>query len=62
MKYTIYADVLCTGNLVNKETYEELKQLAPNVHVVKGSYDDENYPDSKVSCFHYAIYVKINIS
>ena len=42
-------DVLCTGNVNNKETYEELKKLSPNVHVVKGNYDEEVYPDSKVT-------------
>mmetsp|Transcript_24551 Transcript_24551/g.40928 ORF Transcript_24551/g.40928 Transcript_24551/m.40928 type:complete len:188 (+) Transcript_24551:31-594(+) len=41
--------VLCTGNLVNKEQYDELKSLAPNVHVVKGEFDDDTtFPDSKV--------------
>jgi len=42
--------VLCTGNLVTKEQYEELRGLAPNVHVVRGSFDDDaTYPESKVS-------------
>ena len=30
--------VLCTGNCVSKEQYEELRSLAPNVHVVQGKY------------------------
>jgi vacuolar protein sorting-associated protein 29 len=31
--------VVCTGNL-SIEDYEELRSLAPNVHVVAGDYDD----------------------
>lgn len=35
---------------MSKEQYEELKTLAPNVHVVRGSFDDDslNFPDTKV--------------
>lgn len=31
--------VLCTGNMAAKEQYEELRALAPNVHVVAGDAD-----------------------
>ena len=42
-------DVLCTGNLVTKGQYDELKSLAPNVHIVRGGFDDDSsFPDSKV--------------
>jgi vacuolar protein sorting-associated protein 29 len=35
--------------LVTKEHYDELKSLAPNVHVVRGEFDeDTTYPESKV--------------
>lgn len=45
----LFSDVLCTGNLTTKEQYDELKSLAPNVHVVRGGFDDDStYPDSKV--------------
>jgi vacuolar protein sorting-associated protein 29 len=41
--------VLCTGNLVTKETYDDLRSLAPNVHVVNGGFDEDmNFPDTKV--------------
>ncbi|KAG5192484.1 vacuolar protein-like protein sorting 29 [Tribonema minus] len=43
--------VLCTGNLVTKDRYEELRALAPNVHVVSGDFDDSAaaaWPESKV--------------
>lgn len=31
--------VICTGNLGSKEQYEELRNLAPNVHVVSGDFE-----------------------
>jgi predicted phosphodiesterase len=31
--------VLCTGNMVTKEQFEDLRALAPNVHVVAGDAD-----------------------
>ncbi|CAK4481791.1 unnamed protein product [Aphanomyces euteiches] len=41
--------VLCTGNLVTKEQFDDLRDLAPNVHVVRGDFDENmNYPDKKV--------------
>eukprot|EP00608_Synchroma_pusillum_P006652 CAMPEP_0198419282 /NCGR_PEP_ID=MMETSP1452-20131203/108_1 /TAXON_ID=1181717 /ORGANISM="Synchroma pusillum, Strain CCMP3072" /LENGTH=188 /DNA_ID=CAMNT_0044139407 /DNA_START=45 /DNA_END=611 /DNA_ORIENTATION=- len=40
--------VLCTGNLVSREVYDELRSLAPNVHVVRGDFDDGvTFPESK---------------
>jgi vacuolar protein sorting-associated protein 29 len=43
------SDVLCTGNLVTKEQFDELKGLAPNVHVVRGGFDDDSsFPEYKV--------------
>lgn len=32
--------VICTGNLTSVEQYNELKLLAPNVHIVAGDYDN----------------------
>ncbi|RHY02323.1 hypothetical protein DYB37_013324, partial [Aphanomyces astaci] len=32
--------VLCTGNMVTKEQYDELRGLAPNVHIVRGDFDE----------------------
>lgn len=31
--------ILCTGNMVTKEQYDEFRTLAPNVHVVAGDFD-----------------------
>ena len=32
--------ILCTGNVCDKETYEWIRTIAPEVHVVKGDYDE----------------------
>ena len=32
--------ILCTGNLCARDTYEYLKSLANDVHVVRGDFDD----------------------
>lgn len=40
--------ILCTGNLVTKETFDYLKTLTNDVHVVKGDFDEGNYPEQKV--------------
>lgn len=39
--------IVATGN-VSAETYRELCALAPNVHVSKGDWDTENFPESVV--------------
>jgi vacuolar protein sorting-associated protein 29 len=41
--------ILSTGNLCTKETYDYLKTIAPDIHVVKGDFDENTtYPDEKV--------------
>lgn len=40
--------ILCTGNLCSKEVYQFLKKVAPNVHIVKGDFDDK-IPDVKMN-------------
>ena len=32
--------ILCTGNVCDKETYEYLRTVAADVHVVRGDYDE----------------------
>ena len=39
--------VICTGNVGSKDQYEELRKLAPNVHVVSG--DAEYYNNGTTS-------------
>ncbi|KIV88912.1 hypothetical protein B0A52_03927 [Exophiala mesophila] len=33
--------VICLGNLTDKETYDFLRQTAPDLHLVKGDFDTE---------------------
>ena len=41
--------ILCTGNLCAKETFDYLKTLASDVHVVRGDFDENvTYPEQKV--------------
>ena len=41
--------IICTGN-VGVDQYNELLELAPNVHIVAGDYEDASltFPDSQV--------------
>jgi hypothetical protein len=32
--------ILCTGNVCDRETYEYLRTVSPDVYVVKGDYDE----------------------
>lgn len=39
--------ILCLGNLTDRETYEYLRTIAPDLQLVKGDFDIENpYPSS----------------
>uniref|UniRef100_A0A670JUT5 Vacuolar protein sorting-associated protein 29 n=1 Tax=Podarcis muralis TaxID=64176 RepID=A0A670JUT5_PODMU len=41
--------ILCTGNLCTKETYDYLRTLAGDVHVVRGDFDEgTSYPLQKI--------------
>mmetsp|Transcript_14272 Transcript_14272/g.20090 ORF Transcript_14272/g.20090 Transcript_14272/m.20090 type:complete len:199 (-) Transcript_14272:113-709(-) len=45
--------VICTGNVGNDDQYEELRELAPNVHVVAGDFDisqatSHSFPETQV--------------
>lgn len=35
--------ILCTGNLCTKESYDYLKTLAGDVHVVRGDFDEVGF-------------------
>jgi vacuolar protein sorting-associated protein 29 len=32
--------IICTGNVCDKETYDYLRTIAPEIHVVRGEFDD----------------------
>ena len=41
--------VLCTGNLVSKEQFDEFRSLAQNFSIVRGDFDENtNLPETKV--------------
>ena len=40
--------VLCTGNIGNKDHTDWIRSLANDVHIVRGDFDDNSLPDSKV--------------
>ncbi|KAM8993522.1 vacuolar protein sorting-associated protein 29-like [Ara ararauna] len=40
--------ILCTGNLCTEETYDYLRTLAGDIHVVRGDAESLNYPEEKV--------------
>mmetsp|Transcript_8674 Transcript_8674/g.10583 ORF Transcript_8674/g.10583 Transcript_8674/m.10583 type:complete len:136 (+) Transcript_8674:43-450(+) len=41
--------VICTGNLCTREQYDELRALAPNIHVVAGDMDEGlSFPEHKI--------------
>jgi hypothetical protein len=41
--------VLCTGNLVSKEQYDEFRALSPNFAIVRGDFDENTaLPETKV--------------
>ena len=35
--------ILCTGNLSTRESYDYLKTIASDVHVVRGDFDDVSF-------------------
>ncbi|NWS75739.1 VPS29 protein, partial [Crotophaga sulcirostris] len=40
--------ILCTGNLCTKESYDYLRTLAGDIHVVKGDSESLDFPEEKV--------------
>ncbi|CAJ0767025.1 15177_t:CDS:2, partial [Entrophospora sp. SA101] len=41
--------IICTGNVCDKETFDYLRTIAGDVHVVRGDYDEfANWPLSKI--------------
>ena len=45
--------ILCTGNVCDKETYEYLRTVAADVHVVRGDYDEARIT-------FYTLYAKVS--
>jgi len=40
--------ILCTGDLCIKEMHDYLKGICSDLHIVKGEFDESNYPETKV--------------
>lgn len=32
--------IICTGNVTDRETYDFLRSVSPDIHIVKGDFDD----------------------
>lgn len=45
--------ILCTGNLCTKESYDYLKTLAGDVHIVRGDFDEVMYFPSSSLIFPF---------
>lgn len=43
--------ILCTGNLCTKESYDYLKTLAGDVHIVRGDFDEVGAPPPQTSTY-----------
>ncbi|KAG5637170.1 Vacuolar protein sorting-associated protein 29 [Sphagnurus paluster] len=51
--------ILCTGNVCDKETYEYLRTISPDVHVVKGDYDESPASPLSITVVHSPIKIGV---
>ncbi|KAJ7262306.1 Metallo-dependent phosphatase-like protein [Mycena haematopus] len=51
--------ILCTGNVCDKETYEYLRTISPDVNVVKGDYDETSAFPSSITVVHSPIKIGV---
>ncbi|KAF7362009.1 Vacuolar protein sorting-associated protein 29 [Mycena venus] len=51
--------ILCTGNVCDKETYEYLRTISPDVNVVKGDYDETSSFPSSITVVHSPIKIGV---
>lgn len=42
--------IICTGNVSDKETYDYLRTIAPEVHVVRGEFDQVSPRSCQARC------------
>lgn len=54
--------ILCTGNLCTKESYDYLKTLASDVHVVRGDFDEVYILFNAIKYFDNFLILNINIT
>ncbi|KAJ6499422.1 Metallo-dependent phosphatase [Mycena sanguinolenta] len=51
--------ILCTGNVCDKETYEYLRTISPDVNIVKGDYDEASSFPSSITVVHSPIKIGV---
>ncbi|ESK86801.1 vacuolar protein sorting-associated protein 29 [Moniliophthora roreri MCA 2997] len=51
--------ILCTGNVCDKETYEYLRTISPDVGVVRGDYDETPTYPSSLTVLHNPIKIGV---
>lgn len=54
--------ILCTGNLCTKESYDYLKTLASDVHVVRGDFDEVYILFNAIKYFDNFLILNVNIT
>lgn len=54
--------ILCTGNLCTKESYDYLKTLASDVHVVRGDFDEVYILFNVIKYFDNFLILNFNIN
>lgn len=52
--------ILCTGNLCTKESYDYLKTLAGDVHIVRGDFD-EVFISASLMLYYMIDYIKMYV-
>jgi len=43
---------ICTGNITDRETYDFLRSVSPDIHIVKGDFDDVSYHPTSICNLH----------
>ena len=51
--------ILCTGNLCTKESFDYLKTLASDVHVVRGDFDEASISGECFEVYEFYIFVSL---
>lgn len=54
--------ILCTGNLCTKESYDYLKTLASDVHVVRGDFDEVYILFNAIKYFDNFLILNFNVT
>ena len=44
------SQIICTGNVCDRETFDYLRTIAPDVHVVRGEFDEVSQASRQLHC------------